>query len=154
MKALATYLAPLAALLVCLPASAETLVATRVIRAKTIIAPGDVEILPGETTGALEHPAEAIGLEAVVTLYPDRAIRPGDLAPPALVERNALITLIYRAGGVAIATEGRALDRGAEGDRIRAMNLSSRTTVTGRVDGSGRVVLSPNSDLELALESP
>jgi len=36
-----------------------------------------------------------------------------------------------------ISTEGRALDRAGPGDFIRVMNLTSRATVTARVDGSG-----------------
>jgi flagella basal body P-ring formation protein FlgA len=40
-----------------------------------------------------------------------------------------------------IATEGRALARGGAGDYLRVLNLSSRNTITGRVDKSGAVVV-------------
>ncbi|MEM9126779.1 MAG: flagella basal body P-ring formation protein FlgA, partial [Pseudomonadota bacterium] len=40
---------------------------------------------------------------------------------------------------LSITTEGRALGRGAAGDRIRVMNLSSRTTVTGLIRPDGQI---------------
>jgi flagellar basal body P-ring formation protein FlgA len=47
--------------------------------------------------------------------------------------------LRYAAGPLAITTEGRALARGGAGDVIRVLNLSSRNTVTGRVQPDGAV---------------
>ena len=72
------------------------------------------------------------------------AVRADDLAAipiKALVERNALVLLRYERGALVITAEGRALDRGALGDRIRVTNLSSRQTVVGRIaaDGAGEV---------------
>jgi flagella basal body P-ring formation protein FlgA len=41
--------------------------------------------------------------------------------------------------GLQIVTEGRALDRGAVGERIRVMNISSRATVFGTVQEDGTI---------------
>ncbi len=122
-----------------LPATAETVVAARTIRATAILGPGDVALIPADVPGALSDPAAAVGLEARVILHAGRPIRPGDLGPPALVERNGLVTLVYRAGGLAITAEGRALARGGAGDAVRVLNLASRSTVTGVVGPDGRV---------------
>lgn len=124
---------------------AETLVAARTIRALTVIMPGDVTLVEGEVPGALRHPDEAVGLEARAMLYAGRPIRPSDLGPPALVERNALVVLIYRSGALTITAEGRALGRGGAGDRIRVLNLSSRSAVTGTVEPDGRVSVGAHS---------
>jgi len=78
-----------------------------------------------------------------VTLYAGRPIPLSALAPPALVERNQIVTLVFRRGGLEIRTEGRALGRGGEGDTIRIMNLASRNTVTGWVMGDGQVHVAP-----------
>ena len=53
--------------------------------------------------------------------------------------------LLETEDGLRILTEGRALARGGVGDVIRVMNLSSRTTVSGRIaaDGSVHVGLAP-----------
>ncbi|RMH52163.1 MAG: flagella basal body P-ring formation protein FlgA [Alphaproteobacteria bacterium] len=119
-----------------------TLVAARPIRAMTLIGPADVTLLPGATPGALSDPEAAIGREARVMLYPGRPIRPGDVGPPALVERNGRVTLRYARGGLEIATEGRALDRAGLGETVRVMNLDSRIVVSGTVAGPGLVEVS------------
>jgi flagella basal body P-ring formation protein FlgA len=126
------------------PSAAESLVATRVIRAQTLLAAGDVSLVASEIVGALADPAEVLGKEARVTLYPGRAIRAVDVGPPALVERNQIVTLIYNAGGLGITTDGRALARGGLGDVIQVMNLSSRALIAGQVGENGIVFIGSN----------
>jgi flagella basal body P-ring formation protein FlgA len=121
------------------PASAESVVATRTIRAKTLIGPEDVTLVSAELPGALTDPAFALGQEARVSIYAGKPLRPEDFGPPSLVERNQLVTLVYVSGGLAISAEGRALGRGAEGEKLRVMNLQSRNTVTGRIGPDGAV---------------
>jgi len=76
-----------------------------------------------------------------VVLYAGRPIRPGDVGPPALIERNQIVTLHYRSGPLTIAAEARALGRAAAGEEVRVMNLASRSTVTGTVTETGGVVI-------------
>jgi flagella basal body P-ring formation protein FlgA len=125
------------------PTLAESLIATRVIRAQTLLSENDVALVAAEIPGALGDAAEVLGLEARVTLYPGRAIRAADVGPPALVDRNQIVTLVYSVGGLGISTEGRALARGGLGDVIRVMNLSSRTVLAGRVAADGAVHVGP-----------
>jgi flagella basal body P-ring formation protein FlgA len=126
-----------------LPASAETLVATRNIRAQSVISPDDIGVVNRSTPGALTAAEQALGREARVTLYAGRPIHPGDLGTPAIVDRNQIVPLAFHSGPLAILTEGRALARAGVGDTIRVMNLASRTTVTGRVTADGTVVVGP-----------
>ncbi len=126
------------------PASAESVVATRTIRAKTLIGPEDLTLVSAELPGALTDPAAALGQEARVAIYAGKPVRPGDFGPPTLVDRNQLVTLVYVSGGLAISTEGRALGRGAAGENIRVMNLGSRNTVTGRIGPDGAVYVGWN----------
>jgi len=119
------------------PAVADTLIAARTIPARTVIAPEDVLLRDIVVLGALEAPEFAIGQETRVALYAGRPIRAADLGAPSVVERNQIISLIYNHGGIVITTEGRALDRAGPGDLIRVMNLTSRTTVSARVDAAG-----------------
>lgn len=124
------------------PAMAETIVAARMIRAGEVLVPADLTLTDDTVHGAIGDPSEAVGKEARANLYAGRPIRQVDLGPPALVDRNQLVALHYHHAGLAISTEGRALGRGGAGERIRVMNLESRTTVTGTVlvDGSVSVV--------------
>ena len=126
------------------PAMADSLVATRTIRAQTVIGPDDMALVDAALPGALDDPALALGLEARVAIYAGRPIRSQDLGAPALVDRNQLVSLIYLSGSLAISTEGRALERGAEGDLVRVMNLGSRTTVNGRIGPDGAIYVGWN----------
>ncbi|WP_375262486.1 flagellar basal body P-ring formation chaperone FlgA [Palleronia sp.] len=129
--------------LVAPPALADIVVAARTIRANSIIGPADVSATPGDAGGFLADPAEAIGQESRVTLYAGRPVRPGDIGPPALIERNQIVTLHFVTDGLSISTDARALDRAGSGDRLRVMNLSSRTTVIGEVAEDGSVHVGP-----------
>lgn len=128
-------------LLLAMPASAQVLEAARTIRAQHVLTEDDVRIGNGDVSGALQDPSEAVGLEARTTIYAGRPIRPEDLARAAVVERNQLVPLGFRIGGLTITAQGRALARGGEGDVIRALNLDSRTVVTGRITPDGQILV-------------
>ena len=130
------------ALVLCLigmSASAQTVVATRTVRANTVLAPADLTIVSKQTPGALSALEEAVGQETRVVLYAGRPIKAGQLGPPALVNRNDVVTLVFRTGGLAIVTEGRALGRGGLDDSIQVMNLASRTIVEGQITAAATV---------------
>ncbi|MFP4570785.1 flagellar basal body P-ring formation chaperone FlgA [Rhodosalinus sp.] len=125
------------------PLTAETLIATRLIRAQEVIGPGDVILAEGEVPGALTDPAAAVGREARIALYPGRPVMRGQTAAPALVERNQIVSVVYSRGGLKVTAEARALSRAAEGEPVRVMNLSSRMSVTGTVAPDGSVRVNP-----------
>ncbi len=124
-------------------AQADSLVATRVIPAQSVIVAEDITLVAAEIPDALVAAEAALGLEARVTLYPGRAIRAGDVGPPALVERNGAVIIEYRAGALIIRAEGRSLARATLGQPVRVMNLASRTTVTGHLGPDGVVHVGP-----------
>lgn len=119
------------------PVAAETVVAARTIRAQTILTAQDLAVQPGGTGDVTV--ADLVGQEARVALYAGRPVARGDVGPPAVVDRNQIVPLIYEGNGLSILTEGRALGRAAMGEYVRVMNLVSRSTVTGRVTADGRI---------------
>ncbi|WP_164660574.1 flagellar basal body P-ring formation chaperone FlgA [Tropicibacter sp. Alg240-R139] len=121
------------------PSLAEILVPARAIRAKEIIGAQDLVPKSADVPGAVSHADEVIGKEARVALYPGRPIRFSDIGPPAVVDRNDVVSLIFNRGGLTIIAEGRAMGRGATGEIIRVMNLTSRSTVTGRIRSDGSI---------------
>lgn len=137
------------ALAVPAPAGADTVVAARTLRAGTVLTGEDLATVAEDVPGALSSLDDALGQEARVNLYAGRPIRMGEIGPAAIVERNQIVTLIYDQAGLMIATEGRVLDRGGLGERVRVMNLASRTTVTGTVAEDGNVHVA-NGHLTLA----
>ncbi|WP_282152842.1 flagellar basal body P-ring formation chaperone FlgA [Ruegeria atlantica] len=122
-----------------IPAMAEIVVSKRTIRAKEIISATDLETKDQMVPNAVSNVDFLVGQEARVALYPGRPIREGDFGPPAIVDRNDLVVLVFDRRPLSITAEGRALGRGGVGDRIRVMNLSSRTTVTGRIRSNGQI---------------
>ena len=120
-------------------AQAEVVVALAVIPAGSVLSSADLALAPGDVPDALRDPRDAIGLEARVTLYPSRPIREQDLGAPTVVERNAIVPLVYAGNGLRIATEGRALGRAGAGETVRVMNIASRTTVMGVATEAGTV---------------
>jgi len=132
-------LLPLLVLLASSPVYAEVIVPARTIRAREIIMAEDLVRKSIDIVGSLSDPSKIVGQEARVVLYAGRPIQPGDIGPPAIVSRNDLIILIFSRGPLRIATEGRALGRGAAGETVRAMNMVSRTTVTGTILANGTI---------------
>ncbi len=122
---------------------ADSLIATRTIRAQSVVQADDVTLVAAAIPGALAGADGAVGLEARIAIYAGRPIKVGDLGPPALIDRNQIISLSYQTGALTILAEGRALARGGVGDVIRVMNLASRSTVSGRVAADGTVQVGP-----------
>ncbi len=133
--------ATLLALLLASPALAQSVTVARPIRAGEAIDAGDLAF--GDTLEAdgFDDPRDLIGLEARVNLYPGRPVLARDVGMPTVVARNAVVPLVFQRGGLTITLEGRALGRAGEGDAVRVMNLSSRSTVTGIATASGSVVV-------------
>lgn len=123
------------------PALAQTLVATRTIRPRSLLTAADVTVVKGSVPGTLTAADQAAGQEARVVLYAGRPIRRGDVGPPAVVERNQIVPLAYHRGGLRIMAEGRALARAGAGETIRVMNTASHSTVTGVVGPDGTVTV-------------
>lgn len=144
MTSAATLPLALGALLACGAAAADSLVAATMIRSRAVVAAEDIDMVPDNLAGALSDPAEAVGMEARVVIYPGRPIRAEDLQPPAVIERNQVVALIYARSGLSILTEGRALGRAAIGEQLKVINLASHATVTGTVDPAGRVIVGPD----------
>nr|WP_136635984.1 flagellar basal body P-ring formation chaperone FlgA [Pseudooceanicola onchidii] len=133
----------LIAFLTCLaaPVAADTVVATRTIRPQSILTAADLAVQDSDFPGGFTGPDALIGQETRVVLYAGRPVLPEDIGPPALVERNQIVTLAYARSGLNIRLEGRSLARAGVGEKVRVMNLQSRATLTGRVQDDGTVVV-------------
>ena len=117
--------------------AAEELLAARNIRAGAVITAAD--IANPNDRDAMRRAIGIIGMEAGRTFYRGQPLVENDLRKPTLVERNAIVHMEYNNGPMTISAEGRALDKGAIGDRIRVMNLASKRVVTATVTGNDSV---------------
>lgn len=123
------------------PAQSDVVLAARTLRAQTIVMPGDLSVKSGQIPGVYSDMAPLIGQETRVAIYAGRPVRHGDLGPPALIDRNQIVPLVYQYNGLSIQAEGRSLSRAAAGDRVRVMNLDSRTTISGTVRTDGSILI-------------
>ena len=119
----------------------ETLVAARTVRSHAIIGPEDILLKDVVVAGAFDRIEDVVGQEARVVLYAGRPIKYGDIGPVSIIERNQIVMLVYKRGGLRIMTDARSLGRGGVGDVIRVMNLTSRTTVSGIIGADGTVTV-------------
>ena len=118
---------------------ADIIIATRTIRAQTVIMPDDLTIADGDMAGMADDVRQVIGQEARIAIYAGRPVRLSDIGPPAVIERNQVVPLVFQKNGLQITAEGRSLSRAAPGEQVRVMNMSSRATVSGRVAPDGTV---------------
>ena len=118
-------------------AVAEDIVAARNIRAGTVISASDI-VTPADRI-ALRRAVDIIGKEASRAFYQGQAIDETKLRAATLIKRNSIVQMEFARGAMTISAEGRALDNGALGDRIRVMNLGSKRIVTVVVTGSDSV---------------
>ena len=118
-------------------ACAEDIVAARNIRAGSIISASDL-ITPQDHM-ALRRAVDIIGKEAGRAIYRGQPIDETKLRAPTLIKRNTIVQMEYAQGPMTISAEGRALDNGAMGQRIRVMNLGSKRIVTVVVTGTDSV---------------
>jgi len=118
-------------------AAAEELVAARNIRAGAVITATDI-VSPNDLD-AMRRAVNIIGMEAVRTFYQGQPLREDNLRKPTLVKRNAIVHMEFSQGSMIINAEGRALDQGGLGDRVRVMNLISKRVVVATVSGTDSV---------------
>ena len=123
--------------------SADMVTPTRTLRPGSLISAADITLKAGENLGAYDQLLDVLGQEARIALYAGRPIPFDGIGPPALIERNQIVSLHFQAVGLNISTEGRALERGGVGDRVRIMNLSSRSILFGFVQTDGSIKVNP-----------
>ena len=68
-------------------------------------------------------------------------IRKSDIERPVIINKGALITLVYRSPGIILTAEGRALSDGGAGDVIRIINTQSNRTVQAKVVASNEAIV-------------
>lgn len=108
-----------------------------------------------ETTGTvITDIAQVVGLAARNPLQQDRPLHASDMMKPELVQRNELVTLVYRVPGIMLTVRGKAAEGGAEGDVITVLNEQTKRPVQGVIAGPGHVIVGGASAPRLAANLP
>jgi flagella basal body P-ring formation protein FlgA len=122
----------------------EAAVLTRNVERNEILKASDVMIERRPKAEIGNDPAgrgQVVGMQMRRQLRAGHALRTSDLAKPDLVQRDDNVTLIYQSAGLYLTIRGKALDNGAEGDVVSALNLQSKRTISGVVIGRGQVAI-------------
>ena len=92
----------------------------------------------GMFLGAMEQVA---GMCARRNLRANQRITLGDIAPPALIHRGDIVTVVLTRGRVKVTAKAIADEDAPLAGRIRLTNMSSRTQLMGTVYGPGLVLI-------------
>ena len=122
-------------------AQAETVIAQRNLPPRTVVTSDDVSISDIENSRAYSTIDSVVGKETKIAIYAGQPLLYNNTVNPIIVQRNAVVKIIYREGPLTIQADGRALGNGAAGDTIRVMNLSSRSIISGIADESGTIIM-------------
>lgn len=60
---------------------------------------------------------------------------------PILVERNGIVTIVFKRPNMTLTAQGRALDEGGEGETVRVANTLTKTVLDAEVSGPATVVV-------------
>ncbi len=121
----------------------EVLVVAKTLSRHQLIQPDDVRLERRDsstiTHGYLDDPTAVIGQQTKRALSPGEVMNSDQVIPPKLVTRGQQVTLFSARPGLTVRMKGEAMEDGAEGQRIRVRNLSSKRIVEGYVEPSGAI---------------
>lgn len=128
-------------------------VPTRRIREGEIIRDRDLDILMVREDAidrtAYLDPERVVGMSPRRILDEGRPVRSADVRRPLLIQKGALVTILYRTPYMMLSARGRAMQDGAQGDAIRVTNVQSKQTIEGVVTSGGEVSVSPDGRLAM-----
>ena len=121
----------------------ETPVAMTRLLPETVLRADDLRMARIRTTALQSEVAhsidEIIGMELRRPIAAGQPLRLADLSRPALVQRGSTVQIELESSGLSLTGQAVALDAGAEGEKIRIQNTTSRAFLFAQVIGPGRV---------------
>ena len=97
--------------------------------------------IPANTvfTGLVTAVDQLKGMEARRMLRANEVVRTDDVRHPIVIQKGAVVTMIFEAPGVSLTASGRAMNEGGVGDTITVQNPASFRMISGVVTGPGTV---------------
>jgi flagella basal body P-ring formation protein FlgA len=72
---------------------------------------------------------QLVGKSPVLAISPSRPVRQHEIASPAIVKKNSIVSMRFTSPGMEITATGQAMEEGAKGDVINVRNTVSRKIV-------------------------
>jgi flagella basal body P-ring formation protein FlgA len=139
------------AVLATVPVTARTEARGSVVVAKqplprgAVLGPNDLTVVERYARDvpddALTAPEQAIGMETKVALAAEAPLPRTALAPPVVVKKGDVVTMIVETAAMKLTVLGEALEPGAVGAAIKVINRSSKQAVAGKVIDNGVVLV-------------
>jgi flagella basal body P-ring formation protein FlgA len=101
--------------------------------------------------GPVIDPALVEGRVARSTLRAGTVLREADTAKQELVQKNSVVTVLYRIPGLVLTMRARALEGGGLGDAVLVQNPQSKRQLQATVSGPGQVSVSGGAPGPVAL---
>ena len=101
------------------------------------------------------QPNTVIAEADIVGMTPRRGLRPGypvllsSIHRPIMVAKGSLVTMFLQAPKMVLTAQGKALERGSNGDVIRISNSQSKKVVEAEIIGHGKVVVRATAQLAM-----
>lgn len=112
---------------------AEYPVLKRTVRGGELITQNDIELRDFPITrgraDAITIISDLVGKTPIRSISAARPIREVEISPPAVIKKDGIVQIRYKAAGMEISTSGQALDDGAIGQVISVRNLTSKKMV-------------------------
>ena len=103
-------------------------------------------LLQNEVARSLD---QIVGMQLRRPVAAGQPLRLADLIRPPLVQRGATVQIELSSAGLSVTGQAVALDAGAEGEKIRVQNLTSRAFLFAEVVGPGQVRVTPDAPAAL-----
>ena len=106
---------------------------------QTMLTLGDFAPGTAENLAVIGSSADLVGKIARRTLLPGKLITRTSVSEPMLVQKGAIISAEYQAGGLLITASVLALQSGALNDAVQVRNIDSGKTIVGSVQADGTI---------------
>jgi flagella basal body P-ring formation protein FlgA len=93
-------------------------------------------------TGNIVDPSLVDGRVARTALRAGAVLREADTAKQEIVQKNSIVSVVYKIPGLALSMRARALEAGGLGDAVLVVNPQSKRQLQGTVVGPGQVSVS------------
>ena len=124
----------------------EVPVANRSLRRGTLVTEKDVRWVTLKdadlTNDVVVDKAGIIGHITRHNIRPGQIFRDHNVERPTIIQRGALITIVWNVPMMSLSTQGQATEAGGMGDTIRVLNTSSKTAIFAEVIGPQKVRVS------------
>ncbi len=121
----------------------EVPVANRGIPRGTVLTEKDISWVTVKdinlTNDVVVDEADIVGYVTRHTIRPGQIFRNHNVERPTVIERGALITIVWDVPMMSLAAQGQASEDGGMGDIIRVVNTASKTAVFAEVIGPQKV---------------